>query len=119
MVIQEDAKPLGSDVDGRQPDLMDDGDQAIAHEDDDNNESRGQSTTTGRQTEKLYTAEGILNPKLKRAEKKRRKKAKSSNEAMDEDYDFKVDYRRKSMESGSEDDEIIGEVPMSGVKFDE
>ncbi|KAK4785003.1 hypothetical protein SAY86_001692 [Trapa natans] len=92
--------------------------EAMAGGDEDMNECRGQTITYSQQNEKLYTAEGILNPKIKRAEKKRRKKAKSAGEAMDEDYDFKVDYM-KSMGSDSEDDEIIGEVPMSGVEFDE
>ncbi|KAI8556902.1 hypothetical protein RHMOL_Rhmol05G0292500 [Rhododendron molle] len=51
-----------------------------------------------RQNEKLYDAAGILNTKLMRAGKKRRKRAnKSSGDAMedDEDYDFKVDYVKK------------------------
>ncbi|KAK4747187.1 hypothetical protein SAY87_026224 [Trapa incisa] len=93
--------------------------EAMAGGDEDMNECRGQTITFSQQNEKLYTAEGILNPKIKRAEKKRRKKAKSAGEAMDEDYDFKVDYMKKSMGSDSKDDEIIGEVPMSGVEFDE
>lgn len=80
--------------------------------------SKGQSTTR-KQNEKLYVAEGILNPNAKRAEKKKRKKAKSSGNNMDEDYDFKVDYAKRGSADGSdgEDDEIIAEIPMSGVEF--
>lgn len=75
-------------------------------------------SATGRQNEKLYSAEGILNTKMRKAEMKRRKKAKKVD-AMDDDYDFKVDYVKKgfSMDFGEEDDEnpITAEVPMSGV----
>ncbi|KAK4756556.1 hypothetical protein SAY87_006683 [Trapa incisa] len=115
----EDAQPEATIRGDGNPDSMVDADEAMIHgDDDDMNGSRGLSTTSSRQNEKLYTAEGIFNPKMKRAEKKMRKKAKSSGEA-DEDYDFKVDYRKKSTGSDSEDDEMMAEVPMSGVEFDE
>ncbi|KAI8535714.1 hypothetical protein RHMOL_Rhmol10G0194900 [Rhododendron molle] len=79
------------------------------------------------QNEKLV---GILNTKLMRVEKKRRKKAnKSSGDAMedDEDYDFKVDYVKKGsdMDDGEENEEAGGsnqtrfEVLASGVEIDE
>lgn len=83
-------------------------------------------TATSKQNEKLYAVEGMLNTKLKRAEKKKRKKADklNSEDAMDDDYDFKVDYAKKgsSMDvgDGSKDDggnQIIGEVPMSGIEL--
>lgn len=81
------------------------------------------TTATGRQNEKLYSAEGILNTKLKKAEMKRRKKAKKVD-AMDDDYDFKVDYFKKgsAMDDGNtseEEDEnpIKAQVPMSGIEF--
>ncbi|KAI8543421.1 hypothetical protein RHMOL_Rhmol08G0216500 [Rhododendron molle] len=66
-----------------------------------------------RQNEKLYDAAGILNTKLMRAGKKRRKRAnKSSGDAMedDEDYDFKVDYVKKgsAMDDGEENEEAGG-----------
>lgn len=75
----------------------DDDDQTtVAKDDDDADKAKGK-TATSRQNEKLYAAEGILNTKMKRAEKKRRKKASKSNQAdaMDDDYDFKVDYNKK------------------------
>ncbi|KAL0004330.1 hypothetical protein SO802_011891 [Lithocarpus litseifolius] len=61
--------------------------------------------------------------KLLLAGRMRRKKAEKSipEDAMDDDYDFKVDYVRKrsAMDVGDEDDgnQIIGKVPMSGIEF--
>lgn len=70
-------------------------------EDDETSKGMGQDATS-RQNEKLYSAEGILNTKMRRAEKKRRKKANNnskssvSTDAMeDDDYDFKVDFKKK------------------------
>ncbi|KAK7384958.1 hypothetical protein VNO78_30661 [Psophocarpus tetragonolobus] len=89
--------------------------------------SKGNSAAS-RQNEKLYAADGMLNTKLKRAEKKKRKKAKkalASSDPMDDDYDFKVDYFKKgdamdAEESQSEDDEQVNsEVPMSGIQVNE
>lgn len=75
----------------------DDDDQTTVAEDDDDADKVKGKTATSRQNVKLYAAEGILNTKMKRAEKKRRKKASKSNQAdaMDDDYDFKVDYNKK------------------------
>ncbi|XP_072973499.1 guanine nucleotide-binding protein-like NSN1 isoform X2 [Typha angustifolia] len=80
-----------------------------------------------RQNEKLYTAEGILDPHKRRAEKKRRKAKKANllNE-MDADYDFKVDYKMKDpgeADTAGEDendnrDESDEKVAMSGVELD-
>ncbi|GAB4841302.1 Guanine nucleotide-binding protein-like nsn1 [Ancistrocladus abbreviatus] len=90
--------------------------------------TKGKSATS-RQNERLYVAEGMLNTKLMRAEKKKRKKANklaASGDAMDDDdYDFKVDYRRGSTinvdeESGDDDtlmDGISAQVPMAGLEF--
>ena len=61
--------------------------------------------------------------KMKKAEKKRRKKAEKSipEDAMDDDYDFKLDYFKKgsAMDVGDKDNEnqMIGKVPMSGIEF--
>ncbi|KAA8543470.1 hypothetical protein F0562_021035 [Nyssa sinensis] len=86
-------------------------------------------TSSSRQNEKLYAAEGILNTKLKRAEKKRQKKAvktSAKGDTMEDDYDFKADYKKGSasaMDVGDEstvDDERNKnrfEVPMSGVEL--
>jgi len=83
------------------------------------------SNAASRQNEKLYNAEGMLNTKLRRAEKKRRKKAKkalASSDPMEGDYDFKTDYFQKgalmdSEDNQSEDDDelVNSEVPMTGI----
>lgn len=52
--------------------------------------------SSSRQNEKLYAAEGVLNTKLRKAEKKRRKKANKlasmeEDQSMEADDEFKVD----------------------------
>ncbi|GAU43314.1 hypothetical protein TSUD_390130 [Trifolium subterraneum] len=87
-------------------------------------------SASSKQNDKLYTADGILNPKIKRAEKKKKKKANKAGttDPMDGDYDFKVDYFKKdTMDDGSkseeendgDDEQVNTEVPMSGVEVDE
>lgn len=68
-------------------------------------------TASRRQNEKLYGEEGMLNTKLKKAEKKKMKKNNKSammedDVIMDGDYDFKVDYVKKNtaMDLGEEED---------------
>ncbi|KAK7851642.1 guanine nucleotide-binding protein-like nsn1 [Quercus suber] len=67
--------------------------------------------------EKLLLA-GMLNTKMKKAEEKRRKRAEKSipEDAIDDEYDFKVNYvkKRSAMDVGDEDDgnQIIGKVPI-------
>lgn len=87
-----------------------------------------EKTAASRQNEKLYAEEGMLNTKLRRAEKKKRKKAnKAASDAMDGDYDFKVDYFQKGTamdadgsEGEDDDNEPNSEyVPMSGVQAEE
>ncbi|AQK64334.1 Guanine nucleotide-binding protein-like NSN1 [Zea mays] len=83
--------------------------------------SKAASAST--QNDKLYTAEGVLDPRKSKAEKKRRKASRpSALNDMDADYDFKVDYRME--DGGSEgahaDDEDGGDgsednEPMTGV----
>ncbi|CAK9321980.1 unnamed protein product [Citrullus colocynthis] len=75
-------------------------DESMEQEEDNNDEGKGKGQdATSRQNEKLYSAEGILNTKMRRAEKKKRKKASKSSvstDAMeDDDYDFKVDFQKK------------------------
>ncbi|KAH0664450.1 hypothetical protein KY290_029485 [Solanum tuberosum] len=73
---------------------------------DDAGRTSGKSASS-RQNEKLYTEEGMLNTKLRKAEKKRRKKDKASttSDMMDGDYDFKVDYfKKESAMDDAEDD---------------
>ncbi|KAL0284252.1 UNVERIFIED_CONTAM: Guanine nucleotide-binding protein-like NSN1 [Sesamum angustifolium] len=65
-------------------------------------------STSSRQKEKVYAEEGMLNAKLRKAEKRRRKKENQSS-AVDhdanEDYDFKVDYIKEetAMDTGDQD----------------
>ncbi|XP_050206469.1 guanine nucleotide-binding protein-like NSN1 [Mercurialis annua] len=95
-------------------------DEPMGSEENNANKAKGKNPT-GRQNEKLYDAEGMLNTKMKRAEKKRRKKA-GKVDAMGDDYNFQVDYFKKKgsdMDVEKDDNEIIGEVPMSDVKFDD
>ncbi|CAN6298635.1 unnamed protein product [Urochloa humidicola] len=68
-----------------------------------NDREGSKASSASTQHDKLYTAEGILDPRKRKAEKKRRKANKFSvlND-MDEDYDFKVDYQ---MKDDGEDDE--------------
>ncbi|KAF5801574.1 putative GTP-binding protein, orthogonal bundle domain superfamily [Helianthus annuus] len=64
--------------------------------------------SSSRQNEKLYAAEGVLNTKLRKAEKKRRKKA-NKLAPMDGDYDLKVDNTRNgsAMDVGDEGDDDV------------
>ncbi|KAJ0740162.1 putative small GTP-binding protein [Helianthus annuus] len=64
--------------------------------------------SSSRQNEKLYAAEGVLNTKLRKAEKKRRKKA-NKLAPMDGDYDLKVDNTRNgsAMDVGGEGDDDV------------
>ncbi|KAI9124360.1 hypothetical protein K1719_004282 [Acacia pycnantha] len=99
-------------------------DESMECEDD--GKSKGK-TAGSRQNEKLYAEKGMLNTKLRRAEKKKKKKAnKAASDAMDGDYDFKVDYFQKTTamdaDGGeSEDDDQLNseEVPSSGIQTDE
>ena len=71
------------------------------------NDSEGsKAASASTQNEKLYTAEGILDPRKRKAEKKRRKANKFSvlND-MDADYDFKVDYQMEDAAAANEDGE--------------
>jgi nuclear GTP-binding protein len=71
-----------------------------------NDREGSKASSTSRQHDKLYTAEGMLDPRKRKAEKKRRKANKFSvlND-MDEDYDFKVDYQMKDDAADGEYDE--------------
>ncbi|KAG6787359.1 hypothetical protein POTOM_008998 [Populus tomentosa] len=128
-----DEKLIEGDGDEAQPsikgdesskELANNDDEPMESEDDNANKTKAK-TEISRQNEKLYSAEGILNTKMKRAEKKRRKKG-AKVDAMDGDYDFKVDYKKGSAmnvedRSGKMDDDspITAEVPMSGIQCDD
>lgn len=87
-----------------------DGDVAMDAGEDDAGRTSGRSAKS-RQNEKLYTEEGMLNTKLRKAEKKRRKKdrASTASDMMDDDYDFKVDYVKESIMDDAEDDITVNE----------
>lgn len=125
-ILEDDLLSQGSKQGNEQAEQTADG--TMRDEEEGNGGKVQSKTTSSRQNELLYAAEGILNPKMKRAEKKRRKKGnKLRGDAMDDDdYDFKVDYNRKAsghdQEDGDIDDDgnhLNGEVPMSGVEFEE
>lgn len=71
-----------------------------------NDREGSKASSVSTQHDKLYTAEGILDPRKRKAEKKRRKANKFSvlND-IDEDYGFKVDYEMKDEAADGEDDE--------------
>ncbi|XP_022758631.1 guanine nucleotide-binding protein-like NSN1 isoform X2 [Durio zibethinus] len=111
-MLEDNAQPLPSTEDDENQDVSDDGgnDKPMASEEDDAEKAKSKSATS-RQNEKLYEVEGMLNTKMKRAETKRRKKAKikltSGDDAMDDDdYDFGVDYVKGKGQA-------TGGVPMS------
>ncbi|KAJ7961504.1 guanine nucleotide-binding protein-like NSN1 [Quillaja saponaria] len=100
-------------------------DESMEYEESDVSKNKGKSATS-RQNEKLYAPAGILNTKMQRAQKKRSKKAsKTRVDAMDDDYDFKVDYVKEgnAMDAdgsdGEADNQVIGVVPMSGINLEE
>ncbi|KAK1315085.1 hypothetical protein QJS10_CPA06g00485 [Acorus calamus] len=101
-----------------------DDDEQMASVDGDALEAKGNNNR--RQNDKLYTAEGILNPHARRAEKKRRKALKSAKaNEMDTEYDIEKD---DGMKSGDNEGSDVGkiesggdhgrEAPMSGVELD-
>ncbi|OVA01589.1 GTP binding domain [Macleaya cordata] len=87
-LTQGNEQPEGGDEDGD--------DHPMDSQEKDLNTTKAK-TINSKQNEKLYTAEGILNTRLKKAEKKKRKKANkfAALDSIDADYDFKV-YRRAS-----------------------
>ncbi|KAE8659304.1 Guanine nucleotide-binding protein-like NSN1 [Hibiscus syriacus] len=99
-MLEDNAQPLPStEGNEKQDETFDEGDnddEPMASEED--TEKAKSKSATSRQNEKLYAVEGMLNTKMKRAENKKRRKAKnklnSGDDAMDddEDYDFGVDY---------------------------
>uniref|UniRef100_A0A1D1Y690 Guanine nucleotide-binding protein-like 3 n=1 Tax=Anthurium amnicola TaxID=1678845 RepID=A0A1D1Y690_9ARAE len=102
-------------------------DESMACDEKDPGEKK--TITISRQNDKLYTAEGILDPRIRRVEKKRRKAHKLSlMSEMDADYDFKVDYFGKETlsednkkildECDGEKDDSGEEAPMVGIELD-
>ncbi|CAL1361611.1 unnamed protein product [Linum trigynum] len=122
-MLEENIKPEASGRAEEGSDEMKEAeeDQDMGTDAGDTSMTKSKNSTT-RQNEKLYAVEGMVNNKMKKAEKKRRKKA-AKVDAMDDDYDFKVDFRKGSAMDADEEDEdgdgsqIIGKVPMSDVQF--
>ncbi|XP_062202484.1 guanine nucleotide-binding protein-like NSN1 isoform X1 [Phragmites australis] len=95
----EDGKKQNEPVEESREELMSD---VNGHE-------GSKATSASTQNDKLYTAEGILNPRKRKAEKKRRKANKFSVLSdMDADYDFKVDYQ---MDVPADDEDESNDVP--------
>ncbi|XVF81155.1 hypothetical protein PTKIN_Ptkin15bG0134200 [Pterospermum kingtungense] len=121
-MLEDNAQPLPSTEEGDESreDISEGShDEPMASEENDADKAKSKSGTR-RQNEKLYAVEGMLNTKIKRAENKRRKKAKnnltSGNDAMDdddgdEDYDFGVDYVKGK---GQTTDGVL----MSGIEVE-
>ncbi|KAJ4886044.1 Guanine nucleotide-binding protein-like NSN1 [Raphanus sativus] len=82
-------------------------------------EETGKSKSeTIRQNRKLYAADSMLNTKMQKAEKDKRKKAKKASggeDSTDGDYDFKVDYAKHKGADMEEGDgiQIEAKVPMA------
>lgn len=79
-------------------------------------EETGRSKSeTSRQNRKLYAAESMLNTKMQKAEKDKRKKAKKASggeDSTDGDYDFKVDYAKNKGADMDEGDGIQTEAKL-------
>ncbi|KAG6385358.1 hypothetical protein SASPL_154191 [Salvia splendens] len=91
---------------GDQP--MESGDQPVESGEDATNvseEEKSKSATT-RQNEKLYAEEGMLNTKMRKADKKRRKKENQTSTMEHDEYEFKAGYVKESsaMETGDEEE---------------
>ena len=56
------------------------------------------------ENEKLYAEEGMLNTKMRKADKKRQEKENQTSTMKHDEYEFKVGYMKKSsaMETGDE-----------------
>lgn len=113
---QDNARPLPSTEVDESREII--SDETMASEEHDAEKAKSKSTTS-KQNESLYAVEGMFNPKMRRAENKRKKKAKNKSalggDAIDDDeddYDFGVDYVKRK------DQNTCG-VPMSGIEVDE
>ncbi|XP_049411116.1 guanine nucleotide-binding protein-like NSN1 [Solanum stenotomum] len=99
-------KPVTQSDNAMDNHVNNDRDVSMGAGEDDAGRTSGKSASS-RQNEKLYTEEGMLNTKLRKAEKKRRKKDRTSttSDMMDGDYDFKVYYfKKESAMDDAEDD---------------
>ncbi|WJX10915.1 Guanine nucleotide-binding protein-like nsn1 [Trifolium repens] len=127
----EDEEPVKLPKQDEGPGNMEDNDEDESMECDKDDVSKDKvKSASSKQNEKLYTADGILNPTIRRAEKKKKKKANKAgiSDPMDGDYDFKVDYFKKDAmddvsksddDNNGDDEQVNTEVPMSGVEVEE
>ncbi|KAL3531129.1 hypothetical protein ACH5RR_010451 [Cinchona calisaya] len=105
--MRGDARPASLSQSENQADnRVDDGDESMASEKDDAGPANAK-TAGSRQNERLYTEEGMLNTKLKKAGKKRRKKGNkvhAMEDDLNDDYHFNVDYVKEgsAMDIGPE-----------------
>lgn len=102
MMLQDDAQPQVV-IEGKDNDqLMEHNEESAAASDD---EKTGHDSR--KQNKKLYAEKGMLNTKLRKANKKRQKKENRAamEHDLNEDYNFKVDYVRKesNMDVSDED----------------
>ncbi|CAH8356327.1 unnamed protein product [Eruca vesicaria subsp. sativa] len=94
-----------------------DNDESMGGEEEQEETGKSKSETS-RQNKKLYAADSMLNTKMQKAEKNKRKKAKKASggeDPMDGDYDFKVDYSKNKGTDMDEGDgiQIDAKVPMA------
>ncbi|KAI4365743.1 hypothetical protein MLD38_021705 [Melastoma candidum] len=95
--MAEDGAPLEPSTKGIEED-----ESMGIEQDEDSAKNKDHAPSRRQQNETLYSAKGILNPKVKKAEKKRRKKDArlipmdvsdhDRSQGDGDDYDFKVDY---------------------------
>ncbi|KAM7521799.1 hypothetical protein LguiA_011701 [Lonicera macranthoides] len=91
-------------------------DEPMVQADDAAGEKTAKSASS-RQNDKLYAAEGVLNTKLKSAEKKKRKVSKKTD-SMEDDYDFKVDYIKDGSAMDDDIDKNKSQLPVPEVELD-
>ncbi|XP_018493527.1 guanine nucleotide-binding protein-like NSN1 [Raphanus sativus] len=85
-------------------------------------ETGNSKSEASRQNRKLYAAESMLNTKKQKAEKNKRKKLKKAGgggeDAMDGDYDFKIDYSKKNEATAMDEGDgfqIDAKIPMAAL----
>lgn len=107
--LQPQSSSQGKDSADSENDDCDD--ESMAEEEDGAGEKKAK-TASSRQNEKLYDVVGVLNNKLRKAEKKRRKKTIKSS-AMGDDYDFKVDYVKgdSDMDDAGDHEDALASIP--------
>lgn len=115
-MLQDELQPQSTSQskDSADSENDDSDDESMAEEEDGAGEKKAK-TASSRQNEKLYDVVGVLNNKLRKAEKKRRKKAIKSSamgDDMEGDYNFKVDYvKGDSAMDDAGDEDGLARIP--------